>query len=149
MLKLPNQFFGFFKNWFPFFNKWLLWDLANVKRNKVMKFGNSKHQNVKMSDWIWSSGQDLAPLSRNRVSICIKSASKNICTFKAFFSIKISPILLHTVSLVKKKWLTLYGMRITNANFLNEFFLTLFLLRGAKSGPDDQIQSGIFTFWWL
>ena len=27
--------------------------------------------------------------------------------------------------------------------------LTLFLLRGAKSGPDDQIQSGIFTFWWL
>ena len=27
--------------------------------------------------------------------------------------------------------------------------LTLFLLRGAKSGPDNQIQSGIFTFWWL
>ena len=27
--------------------------------------------------------------------------------------------------------------------------LTLFLLRGAKSGPNDQIQCGIFTFWWL
>ena len=27
--------------------------------------------------------------------------------------------------------------------------LSLFLLRGAKSGPDDQTQSGIFTFWWL
>ena len=32
-----------------------------------MKFGNSNHQNVKMPDWIWSSGPDLAPLSRNRV----------------------------------------------------------------------------------
>ena len=33
-----------------------------------MKFGNSNHQNVKMPDWIWSSGPDLAPLSRNRVN---------------------------------------------------------------------------------
>ena len=68
MLKLRNHFFGFFKNWFSFFKKWPLWDLANVKRNKVMKFGNSNHQNVKMPDWVWSSGPDLAPLSRNRVN---------------------------------------------------------------------------------
>ena len=32
-----------------------------------MKFGDSNHQNVKMPDWIWSSGPDLAPRSMNRV----------------------------------------------------------------------------------
>ena len=32
-----------------------------------MKFGDTNHQNVKIPDWIWSSGPDLAPLSRNRV----------------------------------------------------------------------------------
>ena len=67
MLKLRNHFFGFFKIWFSFFKKWPLWDLANVKRNKVIKFGDSNHQNMKIPDWIWSSGPDLAPLIRNRV----------------------------------------------------------------------------------
>ena len=68
ILKVPYHIFGFFKNWFSFFKKWPLWDLANVKRNKVMKFGYSNHQIVKMLDWVWSSGPDLAPLSRNRVN---------------------------------------------------------------------------------
>ena len=81
MLKLPNHFFLFFKNWFSFFKKWPLWDLTNVKRNKVMKFGNSNHQNVKMPDWIWSSGPDLAPLSRNRVKetyVCFATILKSV-----------------------------------------------------------------------
>ena len=43
-----------------------------------MKFGDSNYQNVKMPDWIWSSGPDLAPLSRNRV----KLLSQNTCILK-------------------------------------------------------------------
>ena len=29
-----------------------------------MNFGDSSPQTVKMPDWIWSSGPDMAPLSR-------------------------------------------------------------------------------------
>lgn len=63
ILKLSNHLFKFVKKWLLF--KWPHWDLENVKRNKVMKFGNSYHQIVKMPDWILLSGPDLTPLSRN------------------------------------------------------------------------------------
>ena len=45
-----------------------------------MKFGYSNHQIVKMLDWVWSSGPDLAPLSRNRVN--------NIQQYLATFNIE-------------------------------------------------------------
>ena len=87
MLKLPNHFFGFFKNWFSFFKKWPLWDLANVKRNKVMKFGDSNHQNLKMPDWNWSSRPDLAPISRNRVKCSkqLKWILLHLCNFNSIW----------------------------------------------------------------
>ena len=42
--------FWIFQKFIFFFQKLPLWDLANVKRNKVMKFGDSNRQNVKMTD---------------------------------------------------------------------------------------------------
>ena len=38
MLERPKIFFPIFQNFNFFFEKWLQWDLANVERNKVMKF---------------------------------------------------------------------------------------------------------------
>ena len=64
--------------------------MENVERNKVMKFGNSNHQNEKMPDWIPTFGPDLAPLSRNKVN---KEALylKSFTLLIFYFGIKIPP----------------------------------------------------------
>ena len=36
--------------------KWLCWDLSNIERNKVMKFGESSPNPMEMADRFWPSG---------------------------------------------------------------------------------------------
>ena len=48
MLKFPKFSIWIFQNLISFFQKWPFWDLANVKTDKVLNLGASKHQTVKM-----------------------------------------------------------------------------------------------------